>query len=189
MIAPESAAVRHEKLVRRIVKRHFYGLTRFGYDIEDLVQEGLCAVIRAEHCYKPNKGAESTYYGRMAFNWLRSRIYTFNTVQKRVPPGACVSLDKPIGCDGSADTIASIVPSPVNVEQTAINRAMLYPALRRLKAEHPKQHTAVIMRFYGDYYGGEIAKRLGCSETYANYQVQYGLENLRKYMRVNTGGR
>lgn len=189
MSAPESAAVRHEKLVRRIVKRHFYGLTRFGYDIEDLVQEGLYAVIRAEHCYKPSRGAESTYYGRMAFNWLRSRIYTYNTVQKRAPPSACVSLDKPIGCDGSTDTIASIVPAPDNTERTAINRALLYPALRRLKAEHPKQHTAVIMRFYEDALGTEIAAKLGCGPTYANYQVNYGLENLRKYMRVNTGGR
>lgn len=196
----ESMAVRHSGVVRLIVKRHFMALTfrSYGYAFEDLVQEGLYAVMRAESNYNPAMCKESTYCARVAYNWIASRVrqrmrharYRANMdVASFDTTLAPRSRNQRATNEHHRHTLTESMPDPARpVADAAVDRTIIEAAMDKLKRQFPNQYTAVVMRYYGQYYTGEIAQAMGCSQTWASSLARRGIANLREYMQDNQGG-
>ena len=61
LIGKEECKVDHERLVRLIVRK----FDQTGLDEEDLIQEGMIALLKAENTYDPSKGAKFETYANI----------------------------------------------------------------------------------------------------------------------------
>lgn len=182
-----SAAVRHRKLVHLVLRRYFRqsfsALYRHGIAYEDLVQEGLYAILRAESQYNPTVCAESTYYSQVVYNWIASRIVCLNFHRdKRRLNGETLSLDEPIrtvhGDDGP--TLRDTLRAYVGVDEDEIlDGIMLDRALEHLRAHSENQYRAVKMRFFNDFDNYQIAEAMGYSIQNVSLMILNGLEFMR----------
>lgn len=180
------AVLRHQNLVRTIVKTTFLPLIQLGCDFEDLVQEGLYAVMKAEPHYTPSRGKETTYYARCVRHWLSWRIGHNMSRLKNRANFKPLSLDAPVsdGASGTFDcTLMGLLEDQTaNVEQTALNRISLTRAMNRLQVEYPRQAEAIRMRFWDEQTTTEIGKTLGCTRQRADQMIFSGIANLRRYI-------
>jgi RNA polymerase sigma factor (sigma-70 family) len=190
-IAP--AAVRHINLVRKIVNRHFFSLTQHGYDLDDLVQEGLYAIMKAEPQYDPSRGAESTYYYRAAYNWISWRVGMYIKRKRRSAHFEAYSLEKEIPNAALAERSSEFGPTGLNQygsladgrysEDAIIDNIVLRQMLARLSDQSPKQATAVRLYYLRGMIDSEVAAAMRCSRQNASYLIQRGLRNLRAYYK------
>jgi RNA polymerase sigma factor (sigma-70 family) len=191
------AAVRHRRLVHLVLnhyfRRQFAALYKHGYAYEDLVQEGLYAILRAESQYNPTVCAESTYYSQVVYNWIASRIVCLNFHRdKRRLNGETLSLDEPTrtahGDDGP--TLGDTLRAYVGVDEDEIlDGIMLDRALEHLRAHSENQYRAVKMRFFNDFDNYQIADAMGYSIQNVSLMILNGLEYLRGIYKVDQGGK
>lgn len=187
----ESPAVRHTPLIHMILRRHFMRslpvLARHGIEYDDLVQEGLYAILRAEPKFDTVRYTESTFYSQAIYNWIASRVCTRNLqMQKRRLNGLARSLDAPVRTKRNeammlADTLAA--PSGLD-EDEILDGIVLERALERLRRHSAKQYAAVCMRFYDNFDNYQIAAVMGCSIQYASLLACDGLKYLRGIYRA-----
>lgn len=197
-----SPAIRHEKLVHMVLNRYFRKnfaiLFRHGYRYEDLVQEGLYAILRAEPHFDPSACAESTYYARAVYNWIASRLCTKYIHNKKYRINAtAVSLDANIAWnnfnrhydDSDGLPLLGAISCPrAMTEDQMLDKIMMDAAMEQLRAAFPKQHKVICMRYYGGMQSQEVAPVLGCSTSNVGYLTQRGLENLRTFYAKKQGG-
>jgi len=182
----QCAALRYRNLVRMIVKTYFLNMLRHGYDFEDLVQEGLYAVLKAEPSYDPAKGQETTFYARAVRNWLTWRMGTrkINGIDRayRNP----LRLDKPAtNADGDAlaCTLMDLLPDPdAEFEQTTVDLIGLRAALARLCDNNPRLAEIIRLRYWDELMLKEIGAEIGLSRQRAEQLLKRGLAALREYM-------
>lgn len=180
------AALRHQNLVRMIVKTYFLNMMHFGYDFDDLVQEGLYAVMRAEARYDPAKGQETTFYARAVRNWLSWRMGTrkINGIDRayRNP----VRLDKPavnVSGDTIGCTLLDLLPDPdAEFEQSTVDLIGLRAALARLCDNNPRLAEIIRLRYWDELMLKEIGAEIGLSRQRAEQLLKRGLAALREYM-------
>ena len=177
------AYVRHEKLVHHVVRKYFWWLTHCGYDYEDLVQEGLLAIWKAEKHYDPARGRESTYYARIAFNGIHKQYASPLDMQKHRGDRHLVSLDAPIpgrnNSPGKITTMLEQIPTGERdlLEQTA--EKIIAQRFMKKISRKPNWVRMVKMRFEDEMTFQEIAHAVGGTTQNAKQMMNRALEAMR----------
>lgn len=144
------------------------------YTLEDLVQYGYFALLKAVKSYKREKGYKFTSYLK----------YSFQCVMRDVDTSSYISLDVAISNDGEKErTIADTIPDNSALEELehainiTANRQAIYNALERL----PQRHMEIILAYY---FKGHTLKQIASSMgvTYQRVSVlqREALSKLRK---------
>lgn len=160
-----------------------------GITLEDFDQEGFFAVQAAAKAYDPEKGSFATllgYYVQSQINKAvcgeHSRLVTTEDgKQVRLsanPLNACVSLDVPVGEDGSGTVLADLQEDPAaahefqQAEDEIYNEelhAALEEALNKLT---PRQADIIRRHYFGGKSFAEIAREDGTTLNAArNHEV------------------
>ena len=116
--------------VRRLIvmqaKRYYFKCEKYnGTDVEDLVQSGYFAILRAIQYYEPEKGFKFlTFLDKTLLNSFREA--TGLRTSKRDALNFSTSLDEPVSEDGSStllDLLGDLTPEAESVETTVIESA------------------------------------------------------------------
>lgn len=162
-----------------------------GSDLNELLQEGRIALLRAIELYDPEQSAFTTYLAQ----WLRSPIDTRLSSDpiirnprgaKRVRKIRVSNLDEPICNDGSllSEMVASEEPSPEAQFLTKQTVAKIRAAIENGSAGLSNaQRKTIEMRFFG---GVDTSKGVGellnvSLEMARQYEI-HGIEKLRRFM-------
>lgn len=142
--------------------------------LEDLIQYGYFALLRAVKSYKREKGYKFTSYLK----------YSFQCVMRDVDTSSYISLDVAISNDGEKErTIADTIPDNSALEELehAINitadRQAIYNALERLE---PLQRDIVVSKYFHGETLTSIATRLSRSIEAIRQRHRRALKDLRK---------
>ena len=142
--------------------------------LEDLIQYGYFALLRAVKSYKREKGYKFTSYLK----------YSFQCVMRDVDTSSYISLDVAISNDGEKErTIADTIPDNSALEELehAINitadRQAIYNALERLE---PLQRDIVVAKYFHGETLTSIATRLSRSIEAIRQRHRRALKDLRK---------
>lgn len=144
------------------------------YTLEDLVQYGYFALLKAVQSYRREKGYKFTSY----------LPYSFQCVMRGVDTSSYISLDVAISNDGEKErTIADNIPDNSALEELehtiniTADRQAIYNALERL----PQRHREIILAYY---FKGHTLKQIASSMgvTYQRVSVlqREALSKLRK---------
>lgn len=146
------------------------------YTLEDLVQYGYFALLKAVKSYKREKGYKFTSYLK----------YSFQCVMRDVDTSSYISLDVAISNDNDGEkerTIADTIPdnSALDELEHAINitadRQAIYNALERL----PQRHMEIILAYYFKGHTlKQIASSMGVTYQRVNVLQREALSKLRK---------
>lgn len=139
----DSLVLSHEPLVQKMARQ----FARYGLDVEDLIQEGNVALIKAAEKFDPNNGARfSTYAMWYVRCWMRELVMNDHSVVRpsrsrgakltffKSRPHHDVSMETPIGeGDGFtiADTLASSDPRPDELAEASIDAGTISAAIHR----------------------------------------------------------
>lgn len=146
------------------------------YTLEDLIQYGYFALLRAVKSYKREKGYKFTSYLK----------YSFQCVMRDVDTSSYISLDVAISNDNDGEkerTIADTIPDNSALEELehAINitadRQAIYNALERLE---PLQRDIVVSIYFHGETLTSIATRLSRSIEAIRQRHRRALKDLRK---------
>lgn len=142
--------------------------------LEDLIQYGYFALLKAVKSYKREKGYKFTSYLK----------YSFQCVMRDVDTSSYISLDVAISNDGEKErTIADTIPDNSALEELehAINitadRQAIYNALERLE---PLQRDIVVSIYFHGETLTSIATRLSRSIEAIRQRHRRALKDLRK---------
>lgn len=163
----------HNKGMIYRLARSYYRLNG-SQTLEDLIQYGYFALLKAVKSYKREKGYKFTSY----------LPYSFQCVMRDVDTSSYISLDVAISNDGEKErTIADTIPDNSALEELehAINitadRQAIYNALERLS----QRHMEIILAYY---FKGHTLKQIASSMgvTYQRVSVlqREALSKLRK---------
>lgn len=152
----------HEGALRSYLR----GRVPSASDVDDVVQESYLKILKA----KPEKGFESI----RAYLFTVARNTAFKLFRKE-------KIFSPVRV---ADLPASwVVDEEQNVAQTANLRsqdALIAEAIARLP---PRRRDMLLLRVADGLAPGEIASRLGVSESTVRTQITRALEQCTKYLR------
>lgn len=144
------------------------------YTLEDLIQYGYFALLKAVKSYKREKGYKFTSY----------LPYSFQCIMRDVDTSSYISLDVAISNDGEKErTIADTIPDNSALEELehAINitadRQAIYNALERLE---PLQRDIVVSIYFHGETLTSIATRLSRSIEAIRQRHRRALKDLRK---------
>lgn len=169
-----------KKLVWCAVKPYF---GKRGYEIDDLMQEGLLGVMVNGDSYDPERGSLSTFVTTVAQTWLLGRVFQADARNCRRVNFEAMSLDEPLKRDsdhGEARTLAELIPDETNLEAELIWRSDVERAHRLL--DRLDTRTAdVLRRRFSDEPDTlqDIADDLGCTKEWVRQIEERGLKRLR----------
>ena len=151
----------HEPLVRKMARN----FSRYGVEVDDLVQEGNIGLIVAASKFDPDKGFRFSTY---AMFWIRQKmqetVFLSGSMVRRPMtkayksgffrnrPSADVSIQTPVG-DGLTyeDTLVSPDPRPDEIVEEAIEAEARKRSIRRgLRFLNPREREIVAARHLGD---------------------------------------
>jgi RNA polymerase sigma factor (sigma-70 family) len=180
---------RNRKYAYSIINHRYLWLTKFGYDLEDLIQEAIYAIIIAAPAYRASFASETTYYGRCIINWFESRIVRPMHAEHRRGNLHTVSLDLPIDSTYGKSTLLKLLPDHAPHFESAIDaRVSVHAALDWLKTLHPQQVQAIRLYYIEGMTLEEAGKVMGITRSRVHQHVHRGIKNLRKYMIGETKG-
>lgn len=146
------------------------------YTLEDLVQYGYFALLKAVKSYKREKGYKFTSYLK----------YSFQCVMRDVDTSSYISLDVAISNDNDGEkkrTIADTIPDNSALEELehviniTADRQAIYNALERLE---PLQRDIVVSIYFHGETLTSIATRLSRSIEAIRQRHRRALKDLRK---------
>lgn len=162
-----------------------------GVELDDLVQSGYFAVVKAIETYEPAACAFSTWLGfylKTAFTEATGR----RTEKRRMEPlNQALSLDKPLGEEENGGTFGDLVPDPkATATMTAIEEKVwleqLSEALESVLAELPDEQRNVLrQRYYDQRTLVGTAERMGITEEEVRKLEKNGIKALRHYKLAN----
>jgi len=180
MTAP--AYIRHRGLVVVVIRRYFMPLLRQGYDFDDLMQEGLMEIWRAEPRYSPAKGKEADYYARCIYNGIKNRCHMPLTRLRRKSNVGALSLDMKIGKIDDVgkpltlmDTLIAPDRDPADI---ASDRVLAESCIAKI-ANNPRYVKAVRLRFESEMDYRDIGDEIGLTWQGARHNVMRALEAMR----------
>lgn len=106
--AMEHLLRQHSRMVRALA--HIYTLR--GADLEDMIQEGLLALLSAIEHFDPQRGVWFTTYARLCVERRMRSVIRGATAHKHEPLTQAVSLDKPQFGDLEHDFCSSHAADP-----------------------------------------------------------------------------
>ena len=173
-------------IVGKLVRQ---GISAGRHETDDLIQEGVYAVLRNADHFDPKRGTIATFAWHVAKQWLISRIFERDKLKKYEGRKLEVSLNTPVRTFrreyGRELLLGDLIPSGQDVEkevQTRIDFERAAECMNRLS----RLEKHVISRMYLDrepMRQGQIAREMGCSPQYVS-QIKLGaLDKLRWMMR------
>ena len=152
--------------------RHYYNPTS-PHTLEDLVQQGYFALLKAVKSYKREKGYKFTSY----------LPFSFQCTIRGLDMNTYISLDTPIS-EENENTLADAIPDNSTLEEleTALNltaeRQAIYNALSRLE---PLQRDIITSIYFHGETLASISKRLSRSIEAIRQRHQRILKDLSKH--------
>ena len=162
-------------LVTRIA-RHF---SNRGEQVEDLIQVGTVAMIRAvDRCDPERVGQLTAYVSRCVDGELRRHLRDHASVvriprrlqQPDVPAGA--RPPAPISLDTAAETVADLV----RTEDLSVARALVAAAAGSLDT---RERRVVALRYFFDLSQEEIGNDVGLSQVHVSRLLGRAIEKMR----------
>lgn len=176
---------------RRRVEGCQGGGTYCGVELEDLIQEGFLAFLRAAKTYRGG--------GRMTFlGWLDLHLKNaFNgalgvrTVREaKNPMRWAVSLSQPVGEPGGADTLADILPGPetgIEAAERSIWQEQLCAAVSDALEEIPADWRSILTR---RYWQGQTIQQIAAAEGVSHQTIaDKTVRALKRLRKADTAGR
>lgn len=175
----------------------------YRVDLEDLVQEGYMAVLKAITGYNAGQGyAISTYVGIA----IRNAVIRNTEIQMNVPLGTLSDLPNDAGrrpllnsliagirslddtLPGGKDeerTLGDVFAGPDDTEGEALDGAFRAYILEVIKASTTSHRAQALILYYGldgqpPMGGPEIAKMLGCSPQNVDLHLKNGRNDVRR---------
>lgn len=155
-----------------------------GATVEDLVQAGFIAVLRAVGSYNPTKARFSTYLFQLLRAELTAATGQHTKLSRLDPLQNALSLDAPLDVDEDA-TLANFMPDPAaEAEITAIDeqdrQARLHAELEiALSPLSDEEQRTIRARYYRGQTLDAIAVAEGISKVTVSRQEQSALRRLR----------
>jgi len=177
---PEQLIYCFSPWVQKVANRYRNAIEKTGaaIDMDDLLQVGRLALIRAQRKYDPSGGASFLTF---SFQYLRGSMW--REIEKNkpsLPPGAFVSLDEPTVDDSPLSEIVedkTIEPAEERAER--MERAEeLHRAVDRIKYEN--RRTIINKLYFQDGDITSIAEEMGISKQYASALHKDALSRLRR---------
>ena len=159
------------------------------HETDDLILEGVYAVLRNADHFDPKRGTIATFAWHVAKQWLSSRIFERDKLKKYEGREKEISLYAPVRTFrreyGREMVLGDIIPSKQNLEKEVENRIECERATRCMdKLNELEKH--VISRMYladRPMMQSEIARELNVTPQYVS-QIKLGaLSKLRRMMR------
>lgn len=178
----DPAYVRHKNLVRMVILRHYMPLLQRGFDFDDMMQEGMLEIWRAEAGYRPELGTEATYYARCAYNGIKKRCSVLLSAQKRHAEQRPLSLDAPaagLSADAGGDRLMDTLAAPGDIAERIADRDAVRRYLAALAERAPLEADAIRRRYLDGAKPSEIARERGVRQQAVSCAVIKGLKALR----------
>jgi RNA polymerase sigma factor (sigma-70 family) len=162
-----------------------------GVELDDLVQTGYLALVKAVESYEQTGGAFSTwllFYLKTAFAEVTGRRTEKSNME---PLNQALSLDKPLGDEADGATFGDLVPDhKAAATLTAVEEMVwleqLREAMEGVLAELPEEQTGVLrQRYYGQQTLAATAQRMGTTAEEVRKLEGKGLKALRHYKLAN----
>jgi RNA polymerase sigma factor (sigma-70 family) len=177
----------------------------YGIEIDDLVQTGYMAVMRAIDGYEPDQGYKFSTYAARA---IRNAVFRCAEAVMGIPANALAdlptdkgrrslldglikgvrSLDAPIGADGDEDRVlGDVIPAHDDTEQEALD-SISAAHIRALVARIPSKYRIEALTLcYGldgnpPMAASEIAAKLGCSDQNIEQHLRHGRADLKRIL-------
>lgn len=178
-------------LVIYIAKKYF---TNDHMKNQDIIQEGIYAMIKALPNYDPKKAKFSTYmYPTIDWHLKRVSIYKDRlipiphqnhlkekTMERAEAARYVLSLDLKYNNDGEEGyTLKNILPADINIEKDTTNNIVLENAIKSLQW---REKIIIIYRFYLDLNQSLIGKMLGISQAHTHRLEKKALKKLKAYI-------
>jgi RNA polymerase sigma factor (sigma-70 family) len=181
-------ATAHLRLVRRVIKRYYSRSIHGRIELDDLVQEGLLGVMRAQRTWDPEKSKFSTY----ASMWIRQRIQRYIKNKHRlvrVPEHRYkredVANERVVWLDVPCDGEGSPLHERIGKRDAQFECRSAHLDVGRLLALIPDERQRNIVGSY--YVGGltqeEIANALGLCRTRVQQIRKKGLKQIQLQLR------
>jgi RNA polymerase sigma factor (sigma-70 family) len=185
-------AAQHYGLVHMVIRR-YKGLIRGRIELEDLVQEGLLGVMRAQQSWDPAKGTFATH----AYYWIRHRVLRYIQEKQRcvrvptyllergnAPRERVVHLDAPCGGEGSPRH------ERVGKRDAAFEHGLTRLELKRLLTLIPdeRQRSVISAHYVGGLTLAQVGGALGICLERARQLEHEGLDHIRRHLRRHAPG-
>ena len=168
-------ATRYKTLVSAVTHSYFL----FGCDSEDLLQEGMIAVINAINSYNGEASFKS-YATTCVRNRIFSLIKSFNNLKNK-PLNNYVSLSG--YPDGDADKTDMIITKAFGPEEIYINREAIEEHKKSIEKTLSKYEYKILQLFLQGYSYEKIAKMINKNEK----SIDNALQRIRKKLSYLKG--
>lgn len=178
---PETLVYCFDRWVKKVANRYQTAIVRTGaaVAIDDLIQVGRLALLRAQKRYNPSGGASFLTF---SFDYLRGAMR--REIEKNMPPlplGAFVSLDEPIA-DDTNDTYSEIIEDKaIETAQERAERmeraAELHRAIKRLKSDTKRE--IIKKKWFEDKELEQVAEEMNMKKGAIYAAHEYALSKLR----------
>lgn len=171
---------------RRIITAIDLSGSSCGVELEDLVQSGYLALVKAVETYEPTAGAFSTWLGYHLKNAYAEATNYRTTRGKKEPLNNCLSLDSPLTDDVDNDTFMEVVADPNSLKQQesveeAVWQEELCAAVETALSTVPETYREILRLRYWDNLSLEtIGDFQGISKERVRQLECKGLQKLRQ---------
>ena len=178
-------------LVRRIA-RHF---SNRGEQVDDLVQVGAVAMIRAvDRCDPERAGQLTAYVSRCVDGELRRHLRDHSNVV-RVPrrlqrgdqpgPAGREALVAPrAGVPLPLDEAAEVVTGDAGIDEVGLSRALVWAAAGSLNS---RERRVVALRYFLDLSQAEIGEEVGVSQVHVSRLLRRAIGKMRAGLEREAG--
>lgn len=187
---PEKVIIQYSGLIKKIAKSYSGFVNQTGaFDIDDLIQAGMIAILEAQKKYDPEKGMGFTHFCSFYLrNLMRRTIGIGNDGNTDPVP---IPLDKPLLPDeDGTGSIIDLIPDPTaNTEENYIEKEHkeeisreVREALLRLRNENQRE---AIRRVYLENQDREtVASDLGIDSAKLNQILYLGKHQMSRDFRL-----
>ena len=187
---PEDVVRQYRPLVCKIANRYRAALEKTGaVDLDDLIQAGMIAIMKAQKNYRPEEGLSFVNY---SWDYVRSairRTLGFND-NTGAAPAIMVYLDDPLYAD-ERQTLLDTIPDPnipdnaeriAEAEEREERSTAVHEAVDRLK--NPKHREVINLMYFQGQNGPEIAAATGIPPKQVYTNKDEALKRLRHDWRL-----
>ena len=190
MSGKEEIWARIEEVQLIVGKMVRYEIRPGRHEVEDLVQDGICAVLKQAHRYAPERASLTTFAHMVARSAIL-RIFQIEQQNNRKDGVNMLSLDAPVSKQGGSTKkteirLGDMIPSGEDMEGRVLTRYESERADELLEQIRDERIRHVIRSRYCEepVVLNELADQLGvCRERIRQLESE-GLRQLRRMMRV-----
>lgn len=171
-------------LAKENFSRYRFTYTKMGYTLSDIQNEAYIGFVDAINEYDPKRGL--TFPAVLA-GAVKKHLWNLRYISEDSGSQAA-SLEEMFDADDGWDSV--FIGKTASFENDVSYWDLLRIARKRLLSSMHEcltgeQKTAIIFRFFYEKSWGDVAERLGCTESHAQRVVCRALKAMRAYDREN----